>query len=241
MAETIVWTRSKQSWLKDQKRFSLLEKNGDIKVLHIPTIEIEFVKVDLHSVPSASFDSVIFSSANAAKALFLHAAASSFLQKIPEILCIGLHTYSALKSQGFDARRFDHLETGEELCKELNSATDPKKYLFIGAKKPATDFVAGLSNHSVTMLSDYETTVLHVGIEDQNKVLEANATVCLASPSAVEAFRRTPAKILDLRCICIGPTTAARAKEVFKEVLVIETPNISLLAKHALQLAGHSD
>jgi uroporphyrinogen-III synthase len=235
MSTTIVWTRSKQAWLKDQKLFP-----DDSTVLHIPTLQIEFEKVDISKLIAKQYDGVIFTSVNAVKAIEIQPKATELLREFPKIITFGKQTAEALASQDYSVQNYQDANTGNELCEILEKKEANKHYLFIGAKKPATDFIAALPNQRVSFLPVYQTKVIPLSAEVQNSVLAEKAIVCLASPSAAEAFRKKPQKALNLQSVCIGPTTAHVAQEIFDRVFTIESPSVQMLAKKAVELAAHS-
>jgi|GEM_PF-6216821 len=235
MPATIIWTRSKHAWLRDQKLFA-----GQVAVQHIPTIEIEFEKIDISSLIAQNFDGVIFTSVTAVKAVEIQPKVKELIQECGKAITFGKQTQTALTSLGYDVDFHPQAQTGEELCTELDKTHVGKKFLFVGAKYPATDFAEVLTKNTVALLPVYQTKVLSVSAETQNEVIAAGSVICLASPSAARAFTRTPAKIIDLRCVCIGPTTAAAAKEVFSEVHLADAPNILKLFEKAEKLVAEN-
>ncbi len=231
MSSTIIWTRSKQAWLKDQRLFS-----GSEQVLHIPTLQIEFEKIDLSPLISQKFDGVIFTSANAVKAVEIQPKATELVRECGNIIAFGKQTREALAAQNYEVNFFENAQTGKQLCEALNKEKG-NHYLFIGAQNPATDFKAGLSNHRVSALSVYRTEILALSSQARSSIEASKGVVCLASPSAAEAFRTKPAKTLELVCVCIGPTTAKAAKKLFSEVYELESASLELLAEKAKVLA----
>jgi uroporphyrinogen III methyltransferase/synthase len=170
----------------------LLRAEG-LDALHVPLIQIEAYEGP--PVRVADYDWVVLTSRNAVECLFTRLEG-----KLPRVAAIGPATAEALRERGVEAALVARDSTQEGLVAEFPHP--PGRVLFAGAED-AREVIA--DELAADVLPLYRTVELRPGeFPDADVVL-------LASPSAARALAAVRP---DVRCVAIGPVTAAEARRL---------------------------
>jgi uroporphyrinogen III methyltransferase/synthase len=170
----------------------LLRAEG-LDVVHIPLIRIEPFKGP--PVRAADYDWVVLTSRNAVHCLFARLEG-----ELPQVAAIGPATADALRERGVEATLVAQESTQEGLVAELPHP--PGRVLFAGAED-ARGVIA--DELAADVLPLYRT------VELRPESFPDADVVVLASPSAARALAEVRS---DLRCVAIGPVTAAEARRL---------------------------
>jgi uroporphyrinogen-III synthase len=170
----------------------LLRAEG-LEVAHVPLIRIE--PFDGPPVRVADYDWVVLTSRTAVECLFARLEG-----ELPRVAAIGPGTAEALRKRGVEAALVPRESTQEGLVAEFPKPTG--RVLFAGAEE-ARGVIA--DELAADVLPLYRTVELRPqDFPDADVVL-------LASPSAARALAGVRR---DVRCVAIGPVTAAEARRL---------------------------
>ncbi len=203
--------------------FSLTPFDDD-EVIHIPTLQVKFLKND---IDFSKYNYLILTSKQAVNYLLTNHDKKDFLNK--KALCVSKKTATFYKDIGGDV--FEHNKNyGEELIDIIKN--EPKKrWLYLRAKEVASDFVKRLKNEGFCVDEKivYETRC-NEGLKDYS--FEEEAVYVFTSPSSVKCFLKYHDIKEKNKVVAIGKTTAYVLKG-FKNV--ITSPKQSV--KNCINLA----
>ena len=219
---TILITRTIEGNKLERKK---LEELG-AKVIEFPLIEIKEPS-SLRAIENAikqisRYDWIIFTSANGVHSFFEKIKSKKAIKA--KFACVGPETREALEDNGFEASFVPKEYLTEELANELEKKFDlgGKEILLARAEESNKNMAKILEQAGaiVTEAPVYR-TVPRIG-KEEGKILELVTDITLTSPSTVKGLvANFSVKEISSRRIkvhCIGPVTAASAKEAGLEV-----------------------
>jgi len=201
------------------------------RAVQVPTIRIvpEADRTALQAAirAIAGFDWIVFASVNGVEHYLIEAAVSGMAQSVPpsgpRVAAVGTATADFLRARGIEVHFVPSAFTGRALGLEL-PVTAGEKILFVTARDGSLDAEDGLAGRGakVTRVSSYHTeSVLPTQMQMQ-AIAEGVDAVLFTSGSTVRGFAqalgadsRSAARFAQMRpaVCCIGPTTAAAARE----------------------------
>lgn len=225
---TFLVTRTKEGNAEEKYQ---LEKYG-AKVVDYPTIQIthpsSLAKMDFAISNFENFDWVLFTSANGVKLFFKRLAkkrAAFFKEsknkKTIKFGCVGPSTRNELVRLGFRCSAMPRKYLTEELGILLAKRRITGKRFLLARAEEANRKISAILRHSgalVTEVPVYRTVSKALNATIPRRVTDATLT----SPSTVEglseAFKKQKLEFSRIRFHCIGPITAARARELGFEI-----------------------
>lgn len=206
-----------------------LKKRGAVPIF-FPTIDIvpnlEHNILDNSIKKIENYNLVIFTSTNGVKIFFSRlnkiAIQDNKLQKI-EFAAIGNATKKEIEKNGGKVRVFSKEHTAEGFLRSIEEyGIKGKKFLFPRAEEARDVIPEGIlkSGGEIDIIPVYKNVMPRVKDEDVQKLLDSGADIItFSSSSTIKNFlkivgEKKGMKFLDnLVVACIGPTTAATAKE----------------------------
>ena len=167
-------------------------RSGRFEVVSCPLVRIEEIEGPV--LDGERYDWVVVTSRNAVAPLV-----TRLTGRLPRVAAIGPGTAEALRAQGIEPELVAERSTQEGLADELPRPVG--RVLHAGAEGARDVLVRELGADFVPL---YRTVELHPGAFPDADL------VTLASASAARALSVLR---LDLPCVCIGPVTAAEARE----------------------------
>ncbi|HVC26708.1 MAG TPA: uroporphyrinogen-III synthase [Nitrososphaerales archaeon] len=168
----------------------------------------------------------------------------------PEVAAVGEKTSAALQRQGIKVGFVPSVYLTAALAEQLPRGRG-KRLLILRADIGEPEVVATLerSGFRVTNLAIYRTSSAKGGNEAPETEIRGADAIVFASPSAVEAFMKrldpaTTASVLTKRLLafCIGPVTAAAARELgFERIFTAKTHTIEGLIKELGSAAAQAE
>ena len=207
--------------------FSRMLRDSGIEVINLELVGTEVIE-DLGEFENlisriAEYEGVFFTSPVAAREFVDRVTPSSVM---PAIYALGARAASMLEHAGFAVKKVEHANTAEEMLAGFDeSEFVGRRLLFVRGQRSMRTIPERLGPIAdVDEVAVYRTVEIEPTEEAANDVRRRLLngeieTICLFSPSAVEAFEKrfgTAASVA-----AIGETTAARARELGFEVELI--------------------
>lgn len=224
-------------------------REAGAEVIEIPTIEImppkSFAKLDRAVRSVSKYHWIVFASVNAVDHFFRRLRQKGEdlreLQGV-RIAVVGPATKRAVEDRGLKADLVARRSSAEGLVQALRrKGVSGKKILIPRSRLGREDLVEGLEKLKarVEAVEAYRPVLPEGRREDLNGLIEKGNIdgVIFASPSAVENFQKMAGRILpELPVVCIGPTTAKRAREAgFSAVSMASRPTVEALVSSLLK------
>jgi uroporphyrinogen-III synthase len=209
-----------------------LRKRGAIPV-EIPTIEIRHfpspVVLPAPLMGLADDDWLIFTSANAVNVFFRWRVVKSRLPFSCRLACVGTQTANSLQTFGHRVDFVPASFTARDLADEIPEV-DQKRVIWLGPQVRNNRLELTLKSRGaeVHFVPTYETIQCPLTSEAINQLRIGVDAITFASPSAVDSIMSqadnlTLEKISGVPVVCIGPVTAASAKERGLNVVAVPT------------------
>lgn len=229
----IVITREKQQ----AKVFSNLIRQYNGIPYETPLIEITcFTRQNLNI---QDYDWIFFTSANGVDCFFK----LGYSLSTSSIAVVGNKTNKALQKYGYTAQFIPTVFTADNMAEEFMRKYSAKKILLVrgNRSRPVLIDEFGKNHIDFDTVEVYKTTFSNTYAKDfQSLFTKPNMVdfITFTSPSTVEACMnvikntRMLNHVLSTNCVCIGTTTANRAKEIgFRDILVPEQFTIEGMVK----------
>ncbi|MHB1907483.1 MAG: uroporphyrinogen-III synthase [Nitrososphaerales archaeon] len=219
---TILITRTIEGNKLERKK---LEDLG-AKVIEFPLIEIKEPS-SLYAIENAikqisRYDWIIFTSANGVRSFFEKMKSKKDIKA--KFACVGPETREALEDHGFQASFVPKEYLTEELASELEETFDLKgKEILLARAEESNKNMAKILEKSGAIVTEAPVYRTVPRIEKDDNILELVTDITLTSPSTVKGlvanFSVKEIRSRKIKVHCIGPVTAASAKEAGLEVI----------------------
>lgn len=239
----IIWTRSLEDWEQDQVILSGLED----RVIRLPCLSVKKLipsSYDFERLAFVKKKAVVFTSKRCVDFALEYEQLRLFLEGA-RIFCLGRKTAECIRSYGFECEFFPEARTVEDLHAILQVRLNRDCLVLLpGPKKRAFDLHSSLQKQGYIScpLDIYETVVqltwsdgrIPNSYEQAALISSLNGIVCFASPSACDGFanflhpERNRLKEM-LTVMALGPTTANKCKNYFRNVKTAQENDLSKL------------
>lgn len=201
-------------------------KINDKNVINLNLCEIKFEKFD---IDLDDFDTAIFTSKNAIKALEFN----NILPKNIEVFVIGKATKEACINFGFSKIYMSDFAFGDEFAREILNLLKNKKVVFFRADEIVSklDKILLQNNIDLTQIKSYKNEIKKLNLNP----LQSNSIIIFTSPKNVKAFLDNFTWDSSFKAIAIGKTTAKTLSE-FCNPLVSEVQSVEYCVKLAKSL-----